>query len=107
MLDKPPAKADDAKRILTAVLKMFGELAASLEKATLLRISERCNKLFSSESHEIASTAARCYAAVFKAAIAAGTIDAAAEPTAMLTDAPNEISDRRISMYFLPWWDGP
>jgi len=92
VLDKPPAKKDDAKRILTTVLKLFGELAAGLTKEAVLRVIERCSKLFGSDSHEIASSASRAGAAVLKAAIKAGTINAGEEPLTMLNGALEQMA---------------
>lgn len=92
VLDKPPAKKDDAKRILTTVLKLFGELAAGLTKEAVLRVIERCSKLFGSDSHEIASSASRAGAAILKAAIKAGTINAGEEPLTMLNGALEQMA---------------
>ena len=92
VLDKPPAKADDAKRILTTVLKLFGELAAGLTKDSLLRVIERCTKLFGSDSHEIASSASRAGAAILKAAIKASTIQSGEEPLTMLNGALEQMA---------------
>ena len=92
VLDKPPAKKDDAKRILTTILKLFGELAAGLTKESLMRVIERCTKLFGSDSHEIASSASRAGAAILKAAIKAGTIAAGEEPLTMLNGALEQMA---------------
>merc|ERR1719310_383756 len=76
VLDSPPSSKDAAKAVLTGVLKVFAELAGSLNRASVLRITERCNSLFGNESHEISSSATLAVAACLSAAIKAGTVTA-------------------------------
>ena len=78
------AKADG---VLTGVVKCFGDLAGSLGKASVLKGVETCEKLYTHSSHEVQKAASCAVAAALCAAIKAGTITAAEEPTAMLTAA--------------------
>ena len=79
--------AAKAVGVLTGVLKCFGDIAGSLGKASVLKGVATCEKLYTHASHEVQKAASCAVAAALGAAIKAGTITAAEEPTAMLTAA--------------------
>jgi len=88
VLDKLPADVTAAERISTGTLSAIGALAGALSKDSLLRLLERSKTMFAATaSLEVACAAAIALGVTLKSAIAKGTIDAAAEPTELLTSS--------------------
>ena len=72
---------------VTGLLKLLGELAGSLERASVKKMLVKAGSLFDNEDYDIRSAAVVATSTAIKAAIAAGSIKAAEEPTSLLTSS--------------------
>ena len=77
----------DNEMVVTALIKISGEIAGNLERASLKRMLVRCGQLFDADSDSVRAAASIGITTALKAGISKGTIEAGAEPTVLLTSS--------------------
>jgi elongation factor 3 len=77
----------DNETVVTALIKISGEIAGNLERASLKRMLVRCGQLFDADSDSVRAAASIGITTALKAGISKGTIEAGAEPTVLLTSS--------------------
>ena len=87
LLDGQLAKGAARQRIVTALLHILGELSGHLERASVKKMLVKAGSLFDNESHDVRASAAKAVAVALQVAISKGTIQAADEPTTLLTSS--------------------
>lgn len=73
--------------VATGLLHVLGVVGGHVTTAPLLSLNARCAALFSGESSQVGSAAAKAVATATRAAIGSGKISPAEEPTALLTSS--------------------